>query len=412
MEGSEAYLYSLEKYKNTGSELWLMTALSKAEPTSTQLQRMLDAADRSSRTSAAYPTIAYHAARILLAQGKHADARKVIDHMLSMSDQIPISTQNSFLDLKRSLAETLDDFLRSSLKRPFAFDFEGTTGTIDEFIEEQKTWFDPETNKEGREAYEAEIHERFRKEKLWQGRWMFDSETIQLFNEHFPTAVLIDVMNSPVLPDYLRERFAIAVWTRAYLLGDTLTWVKVIPEVTRDHPELAPLLDAVKAAKTRDARDKAALFFLIKNPMFSPYVQDGFGKTDNEFNEWDSNDWWCSWDDGDYETSDAAPVRFQGGRPRFLSVGQAASARSERKKLNAIGDAPKYLAMQVIDWARRSPADKRVPEAIYLMIGANGWTKYGCGNNEDLRNELMDILRKRYPKSEWTAKLAADESDR
>jgi len=46
------------------------------------------------------------------------------------------------------------------------------------------------------------------------------------------------------------------------------------------------------------------------------------------------------------------------------------------------------------------------------MIEANGWTKYGCGNNEELRDDMAKYLKKNYPNSEWTAKLIADESDK
>lgn len=412
MKGSEAYLYALDRYRNTGSELWLMTALSKADVTSTQIPRLIEASNNSSRMSPAYPTIAFHTARILLAQGKSTDARKLLDEILERSDELPISAQNSFLGLRLSLANGLDDFIRSSLKRPYAFDFDGSTGTIDQFIEEQKSWFDPETNKEGREAYEAEIEERFKKHRMWKGRSMFDSETIDVFNQYFSTASLVEVMNSPALPEYLRERFVLAIWTRAFLLGDMATALKVMPEIAKIYPELTSALDAVKSARTKDARDKASLLFLIRNPVLSPYVEDGLGKTDNEFNTWDANDWWCEPYDTVYdaELGDDVPRKLPQA-PRFLTTAQSNAARAERRKLKEIGDAPKYLAQKVIDWAKRSPSDKRLPEALYLMVRANGWTKYGCGNNEELRTELINILRTRYPKSEWTAKLSADENE-
>ena len=60
IDGAEAYLHSLSQYKASGSELWLMTALSKAEKSSTGLPRLIEAANNTSRSSAAYPTIAYH----------------------------------------------------------------------------------------------------------------------------------------------------------------------------------------------------------------------------------------------------------------------------------------------------------------------------------------------------------------
>jgi len=128
MSGGEAYLSSFEKFKASGSELWLMTALCKADKSSTQLPRLLEAAENANRRSPAYTTIAFHTARILLAQGKSADARKLIDEMLNLGDDLPVSARNSFFGLRLNLSETLEDFLKYSLKKPYAFDFDGDAG--------------------------------------------------------------------------------------------------------------------------------------------------------------------------------------------------------------------------------------------------------------------------------------------
>lgn len=411
--GPEAYLYSLKKFRESGSELWLMTALAKAEKSSAQLDRLLEAANNANRSSPAYTTIAYHTARILLGMGKSADARKLIDEMLARGDEMPVSAHNSFMGLRLALAQTLEDFLTFSLRKPFGFDFNGDVGTIESIIVEQKTYFDPEYNKEGREAYDAEVEERYREEKLWQTRLMFDSETIELFNQHFPQAALLEVERSPALPEYMRERFLIAIWTRAYLLDDFATMLNVTPELVKYRPEFEPLLAKITAAKTQAAKDNATLYFILKNPLLSPFIEDGMGKTDNEQEQWDSNDWWCEpydteWND---EAGDTLPKQPP-VRPSFLTAAQSKTAQTERKRLKEIGDAPEFLAGKVLAWAKSFPADRRVPEALYIMIDANGWTKYGCGNNEELREEMVAYLKKHYPSSPWTAKLIAEETDK
>ena len=115
--------------------------------------------------------------------------------MLNAGDDLPISARNAFVGLRFNLAETLADFLKYSLKRPYAFDFDGETGTIDEFIAEQKAYYDPEYNKDGREAFDKEVEDRFKEEKMWQDRLMFDSDTISAMNQHFPLPVLVEVEN-------------------------------------------------------------------------------------------------------------------------------------------------------------------------------------------------------------------------
>jgi hypothetical protein len=412
MIGAEAYLQSLKRFEERGSDLWLMTALVQANKTSTKLDSLIDAANKTDRSGPAYPTIAYHHARILLIQGKTTEARKLIDEMLNLGDSLPISARNSFAELKLQLVDTVEDFITYSLKKPYAFDFSGEVGTLDEIIAEQKSYFDAEYNKEGREKYEADIEEQYKEERLWERRAMFDSDAVEILNQHFPTASLIEVYNSPALPDYMKPRFAMAIWTRAYLLNDAVTLAKFSPELAKANPELAPGLEAIAAAKTPAARDNALLFFVVKNPVLSPFIEDGIGRSDNEVEEWSFDDWWCEPYDSEYSdaTNSEAPKALP-RRPAPLKPAQTAAAQAERKKLKATGDAPKFLGNKVLAWARRSPADKRLAEALYLMAVANGWSKYGCGNNEELRSDLARIIKTRFANTEWAAKLKEIEGE-
>src|SRR5262249_12316836 len=154
----------------------------------------------------------------------------------------------------------------------------------------------------------------------------------------------------------LRERFAIAIWTRAAILGDQATADKIAPEVVKYKPDYEPFITKIKDAKTPAARQNATLFFLIKTTLLSPYLQDGVGRADNEFNNFDSDDWWCS----PYETdsgeagADEYTQKLQ-AKPKFLTAAQDQAARLERKKLKDLGDAPAYLGAQVMDWAKKYP---------------------------------------------------------
>ena len=405
IEGPESYLHALQKFQSTGSDLWLMTAMSKADKNSTQLNRLFDAASRINPSALAYPTIAYHAARILLEQNRNAEAKKLIDGLLSNSADLPTSTINAFMKMRLRLADTMDDFLRYSLMKPFAFDYDGTSGTIDEFIAEQKSYFDPENNEhQTREQYDSDVEEQFKYEKQWQDRLMLDPDTIEQMNQYLPLSMMVQIEQSPALPDYMREKFVMAIWTRAVLLGDTATADKVAPELVQYNPNFRVLMGKIAAAATPAAKQNAILFFLLKNPILSPDIDDGMGKTDNEQGEFDANDWWCAPYDPENSEYAVAP-------PRFLTQQQIAAAKAERAKLTAIGDAPKYLADRVLAWQRRSPTDRRIPESLYIIFQANGWTKYGCGNNEELQTQIGDILKRRYPQSDWTQKMIADQSN-
>lgn len=242
---------------------------------------------------------------------------------------------------------------------------------------------------------------------------MFDSATIDVLNQHLSTASLIEFYGSAALPEYIRPRLALAIWTRAFLLDDAKTVARFTAELAKQTPELAPRLVKISAAKTPIARESAALYFIATNPILSPFIEDGIGKTDNELEEWGSNEWWCEPYDTEYndETGSETPRRLP-PRPGYLSESKSRAAQAERKRLRTIGDAPKFLGRKVLAWGRRAASnDDRVPEALYNMIVANGWTKYGCGNNEELRDELIQLLRKKYPESQWTKTLLAEEKE-
>lgn len=410
MKSPEAYQYSVARFRETGGDHWLAAAISKAERTSPDLKRIMDAAEDANRTSAAYTTIAYHLARLYLDLRRDSDARRLIDGMLSAGDMLNASARNSFLDLKLRTTDTMDDFLRYSVKTAFNFDFDGTTGTIEDIIAERKSFFDPEYDKEGREAYEAKIEEEYGKYRLPENRRLMDEQTIEIFNQYFPTALMLDAIGSQHLTDALRERIAIAAWTRAWALNDAAAMRRAQPELMRYRPDMKAALEEIAAIQSPAAREHSLLFFVIKNPILTLFVEGGIGKADNESGVWDANDWWCG--PYDPEASDVNSELAPPSPPSFLNAAQLTAAKNERNRLKQVGDAPKFLAQKVLVWHRRSPADKRIPEALYLMIQANDWNKWGCGGNYELRNQMIALLKRNYPDSEWAAKVIKEEAER
>ncbi len=406
IKGAEAYLYSLSRFRQTNSDLWLMTALSKADKNSSELNRLLEAAGKTSRFSPAYPTIAFHNARILIEQKKEVEARKMLDEILNSSTEMPISSRNQFLALRMNLAETLDDFLKFAQRKAFAFDWEGRSGTVEDIIAEQKSWFDAESYApQTRDEYFREVEEIYSDEKLWQKRVMFDDKTTEIINEHFPLSLLIAAQKSPMLPDYLRTRFAIATWTRAVLLDDLVSANKLAPDVTKLVPETKDLMNRFLAAKTPASKKRAALYLIIKSENLTPYIPSGMGSAGEGYKMYASR-WWCEPYEGGYDEENETYIENSySQKPAFLDALQSETARKELRKLKAIGDAPKYLGAQVLEWARLAPLDKRVPESLYIVYEANGWDKYGCGGNEELQAQIGAFLKKRYPNSEWTAKI-------
>lgn len=407
IQNAESYLYSLNKFKQNRSDLWLMTAISKAQTTSSELNFLLEAAGRANPDSPAYQTIAYHQARVLLLQKKTAEAKKLLDSILVSSLDLTISARNQFLELRVGLAENLDDYLKFSQLKPFAFNWDGRGMTIEEIIERQKSYYDPEYDKQTREEFDREIEEQYKDKLNWQNRAMLNYQTTASINEYFPLSVLIEAEKSIALPAYLRERFTLAIFARALILEDFERAGKFAPEVLKYKPEFSDYINQFNAAKTLAAKRDAALFLILKNPILTPFIEDGLGRTDNEVSNWDADDWWCA----PYIPEDESSIEeeYRPKKPAFLTEAQIKTAKLERQKFVDLGDAPQFLGDKVLAWQKRAPLDKRVPESLYIIYVANGWTKYGCGNNEELRNAAKDLLVKRYPKSDWTAKILEEE---
>ncbi len=401
MRSPDAYVYSLEKLRETGFDLWAMTAISKAETNSPDLDALIDRARKVGASSPAFPTVAYHLARIDIARGRISDAKALLDELIASPLTFPSSTRNQYLKLRMTLADTIEDFFKYSLRQPYAFDFDGTVATLDRHKIEQKSWYSPEAYPDKtKEQYEKEIDERFAVYEKFASEKMLDSDAYSSLNRYFPTESLIAAEKLENIPKHVRQRLALAIWTRAVLLENDPAARQITPRLIEAFPELAESFKPYLAAATPVARKRAALFIILKNPILTPAIESGFD-ADNSFGEWDADNWWCEWF---FDSENEDPSTF-GPTPRFLTKAQLAAAKTERRQLQQVGDAPKFFYQKTLEWARVAPADKRVPEALYIAWASNGWTKYGCGNGPEIQEEIAGFMRARYPNSEWTKKL-------
>lgn len=410
-----AYLHGLTKWRQTKSEAWLALVLAKSQRTSPQIVQVMRRAERVERDSPAYATIAYHLIRLKIAMGQSLQARIMLDDILSwQTEAFPISAQNQFLKQRMSLSKTLDEFLKFSGRLPNAFYYEGRYGKIRDLIEEARNDWDPKYYQQTKEEHDREVEENYGSMLSWDNQPNFDEATVDILNWHFPLSVMEEVSRHPALADPLRRRFALAAWTRAIVLKQPAVAQRIAPELLKLAPETAPVFQAYLDAPTPQERNNAALFVLLKLPSLTPLIQTGIP----EFNAVEANDyylesaWWCAPSDTEYNMQ-GDEVRKVVAKPVFLASAQLEAARRERASLIAIGDAKSYLGKQTLAWAKSFPQDSRIPEALYIAVQANSTYKYGCSgwsSDEKTREQAETILRTRYPKSPWTAKLTKSEN--
>ena len=410
IEDSRAYGHAFTKWRETGSTAWMTTALIKADTSSPNLRRLMQAAERVSRNDPAFPTVAYHLIRLRTAMGQTDQARTLSDEIItSHTAALPVSALNQFLEQRMHLAAGLNDFLKSAQRTPIAFFLDGRFGKFSQILQTEKGYWSVESG-QTKEDFEHQLDESYKHLLPWDNRVNFDQQTVDIFNWHFPLQLLAEAARNPNVPDYLQRSLVLAAWTRAILLKNDELALKLAPEVIRVEPQMASELEPYLKAGTAKDRQNNALYVLLKFANLSPFVQGGptTFKTAEELEYYLESTWWCKLETTEYtgpgkETPKVVP------KPKFLTAAQLETARQEFLALATIGDGMSYLGKQAIEWAKASPDDPRVPEALFIAVQANQSFKYGCNSWEfdaELKAEAEKLLRERYPESPWTAKLA------
>ena len=408
LDGDESYEHAMEMFRASRSDLWLMTAIAKAKANSNGVAELIEAAERMSGSSPAYPTVAYHLASLYIDRGEKEKARVHLDRILASADGLPISTVNHFMELRQKINSSMDEYLRYSLRKPFAFDYDYMSGSIDAIIAEQKKYYNPEYDGDDREAFNRRIDQEFAPERLWQDRLFISERTLEEINQHFPTSVLIDLQSSAVLPDYLKEKVAIAAFTRALLLDDPDLINRSAPGVIAAMRDLRPKIDPIVDANSASERRMAALYFLMTDPMFSPYLEPGLGNLRNEYEDYSAGNWWCEqydqyWD----EDANQSYPRSSLKKPDFLSPQQIQTSAAENEKIRELGDAPAYFAERTFELVRSGNTDERLAEMLYYAFVSNTWSRYGCGGDNEKMKMARELLNRTFPSSQWTRKAEA-----
>jgi hypothetical protein len=383
-QAEDGLQHAFEKWKETGKIQWLVPAIMKVDTKSPQLTEILREADKIPPSSPAFATVRYHQIRLLLETGKRAEAKQRLDEVISSNlKNLPLSSQNKFFAQRMTLAENLDDFLKYAQRKAAIFDW------------------DENDREEGTSLKDNQYL------KDWENRAMFDTDSVAFFNEKMPLSVLRQAALNPKLPDHLKRFMVIAVWTRAFILGNQAVEREFTPLMQRYAKEFSPLFSKYASAATPPNREAAALIAVLRYPVIQPFVPVGFGREDSSPTEIDSNrgNWWCSdepKEDEDYgRRYDFYPFKYPEVYPNFLTAEQTASAERERKQMISSGNSATALARRAVEFATKNPNHPQTPEILHLAVRS---TRYGCSDTDTGKysKQAFDILHKRYPNSAWT----------
>jgi len=334
--------------------------------------------------------------------GRKDEARKLLDQIIATDfDAFPLSAQNLFIAQRMHLAQNVSEFLRFAARKPVRFYEYGTMGAIPDLrVMEESSTEEQKTDPKRIERLEALWK--------WDGRSVFDDEVVDVLNWHFPLKALVAAAHDPALPDYLRQRVLLTVWTRATLLNNDDVAHQAATEIVAAGMDTNGVFGEYLKARTPAQKEDAATFALLKSPDLTPYVMQGVPDLDTDE---DGDDlelaWWCTLPETTYD-DEGKEVPRQVASPSFLPAEFRVAAEKERSELRAIGGGKHYLGKKVIEWANKRPNDARLPEALFIAVMASLPYKYGCGGweqDEEVREQATTLLKERYPTSVWTMKL-------
>ncbi len=404
----DCYDHSLQRWNETKSLPWLVATLSQADAKESAVPALLAAVSKIGPDSPAYLTLIFHRLRLQEQSGNVDVARHDLDQLLAQQgDSMPISARNEFLALRMKLAVNLAEFLQFAPRL-------STDATGIAPIAAGKSDYDP-----GTPEYAVT-------------RPHFDSDASVVLTEKLPLRLLAEAAKSNTLAPALRSDIAVAAWTRAILLKNDAIAREMTPVVAELVPELKD--DLAEYSKTPDAAagQSAAIFAILRNPGFRPFVSASpgrgwfyhIGEVDSKFCTIENfgDNWWCRFvpsqkdqptNGGFYRLFSTlrAPLReiYPGGvvpAPAFLSAEDKNTVAEELNALADLPSAPRWLGQFTLAWAKAHPDDPRVPEALHNVV--RSW-RYGCTepNEKDAPNyskDAFEILHTLYPDNDWTKK--------
>jgi hypothetical protein len=359
-QAEDGYEHAYQKWKESGKLHWLVAAITQVPKDSANVAELFHEADKIKAESPAFATVKYHQIDILRANQKFTEAGQKLSEVLPHLNKFARSTQNDFTSQRMELAENLDDFLKFSQRRAATFVYSDDANEVGVDLKSEKEL------------------------QVWKDRQMFDYDSAEIFNQKMPLAVLRQAALNPNLPNHLKKFLVIAVWTRAFVLGNTAIQKEFTPLMTKFAPEYK-----VSVATS----ESNSLLAIGRNPTIQIYVPTGMGRGETETTTIDSirGNWWCVEKDNEYDS------------PAFLTAAQKAESETEQKKIAGAGESATFLARRAVEFANRNMTNPSVPEILHLAVRS---TRYGCRDSQTLQysKAAFDILHKRFPKSEWTKK--------
>jgi hypothetical protein len=371
--------FAFERWRETDSPAWLWAALNAVFASDSWLDELMQESALIEPSSDLYPSLAYRRASLLLRGGEVVKARQELDRLLEKtSGRLAPGDLNRVSRLRAQVAASLEEFVKFAQVTPVAITHDYESG-----------WERPI------QAAPNGLRD------LRHGK-LFDRISVRRLNRELPLSLLAEILSLEELDQELRKSIALATWTRAVLLQDEETALRLAPLVEELSPGLGPELEAYLVAESGQARRFAAALTLLRNPGLHPAVLEGFGRREPlERRASFLQNWWCG-------GSAILPSSVPGGgripKAAFLTPTERSQAETQREGLEQIRDAPVHLGYEVLSWAESHPEDGRLAEALHRVVQATRYSSCRSEANGEVSRAAFQTLRRRYPKTSWAEK--------
>ena len=369
---------AIAQWQQQRSMPWLVAALMQLHGGHESADALLDAAAQVPSTSPAFATVSFLRVRLLIGLDRIAEARRLLATLPDApAAGVAQETINLYRGERLMVAASFEEFLKAAprLSIPVAFEFGDTPAPV----------------------------------------VSFDEDAAAVLGQRLPLDRLVDAAVSPALPARLRQRVAIAAFTRAILLERHDSARRVAPVLRSLAPPLAADLDRYMREATADARRRAALLLILRTPGMTRDVRgldDRFTMKVVEPRRAFENfllPWWCAQPIQTPErvagevTSELVHLLYPTHvvpYPAFVTSEERSATEQEASALRATGHASKYLATAALEWARTRPADPEAAEALARVVA--GWRR-SCRDEADvdLSRRSFQALHRQFPNSEW-----------
>ena len=361
--------HAVERWRASHSLPWLTLALMYSNGKDAGSPDLIQQAAHIDKSSPAFVTATYNAIRLRMERGEINGPRAQLDKLLSNSADYPASVLNAWRAERMRLATTFDDFLRWAPRTPILVGYE----------EGPPRMPNPESP-------------------------VLANDSTYVLNYLTPIAKLAEAAHSQRLPAWSAADVALAAWTRAFMLEDAAVMRDMAPILSKAHPGWAADLSPPSGADSVAWRFRGALL-IAHNAEFQPLLPVDY------WQHVESGSWWCAVSrpgksSRDIDQSTAAwrlPASFEPSES-VISRSERSTAEKEIARLQQIGSGQSLVAPIILAWVKSHPEDPLAPEALHRIVRV---VRYGChvdAANGELSKAAFDLLHRRYPKSEWTAK--------